>query len=290
MNDMRQKTRDGQLIEIQDTQDKFLTLLYGNLIGRCFVKILTMPWISKLGGAVLSTGLSALAIPSFIRNNQIDMSQFEDVKYRNYNEFFMRKIKSEARVVDMDENHLISPCDCKLTVLPVEKDGRFMIKQTSYTLQSLLKDEKEAEHFLGGTLCIFRLTVDDYHRYCYVDDAEVIRKAQIPGILHTVNPIANDVYPIYKENTREYCVLFNKKLKRHLMMEVGALMVGKIVNHPTDSQVRRAQEKGHFMFGGSTVIMVFEKGAVNIDKDILENSENDIETVVRYGMKIGEIN
>ena len=290
MNDMRQKTRDGQLIEIQDTQDKFLTLLYGNLVGRCFVKILTMPWISKLGGAVLSTGLSALAIPSFIRNNQIDMSQFEDVKYRNYNEFFMRKIKSEARVVDMDENHLISPCDCKLTVLPVEKDGRFMIKQTSYTLQSLLKDEKEAEHFLGGTLCIFRLTVDDYHRYCYVDDAEVIRKAQIPGILHTVNPIANDVYPIYKENTREYCVLFNKKLKRHLMMEVGALMVGKIVNHPTDSQVRRAQEKGHFMFGGSTVIMVFEKGAVNIDKDILENSENDIETVVRYGMKIGEIN
>lgn len=290
MSDMRQKTRDGQLIEIQDTQDKFLTLLYGNLIGRCFVKILTMPWISKLGGAVLSTGLSALAIPSFIRNNQIDMSQFEDVKYRNYNEFFMRKIKSEARVVDMDENHLISPCDCKLTVLPVEKDGRFMIKQTSYTLQSLLKDEKEAEHYLGGTLCIFRLTVDDYHRYCYVDDAEVIRKAQIPGILHTVNPIANDVYPIYKENTREYCVLFNKKLKRHLMMEVGALMVGKIVNHPTDSQVRRAQEKGHFMFGGSTVIMVFEKGAVNIDKDILENSENDIETVVRYGMKIGEIN
>jgi phosphatidylserine decarboxylase len=74
------------------------------------------------------------------------------------------------------------------------------------------------------------------------------------------------------------------------MMEVGALMVGKIVNHPADSQVRRAQEKGHFMFGGSTVIMVFEKGAVNIDKDILENSENDIETVVRYGMKIGEIN
>lgn len=290
MSDMRQKTRDGQLIEIQDTQDKFLTLLYGNLIGRCFVKILTMPWISKLGGAVLSTRLSALAIPSFIRNNQIDMSQFEDVRYRNYNEFFMRKIKPEARVVDMDENHLISPCDCKLTVLPVEKDGRFMIKQTSYTLQSLLKDEKEAEHYLGGTLCIFRLTVDDYHRYCYVDDAEVIRKAQIPGILHTVNPIANDVYPIYKENTREYCVLFNKKLKRHLMMEVGALMVGKIVNHPTDSQVRRAQEKGHFMFGGSTVIMVFEKGAVNIDKDILENSENDIETVVRYGMKIGGIN
>ena len=287
---MRQKTRDGQLIEIQDTQDKFLTLLYGNLIGRCLVKIITMPWISKLGGAVLSTRLSALAIPSFIRNNQIDMSQFEDVKYRNYNEFFMRKIKPEARVVDMDENHLISPCDCKLTVLPVEKDGRFMIKQTSYTLQSLLKDEKEAEHYLGGTLCIFRLTVDDYHRYCYIDDAELVRKAQIPGILHTVNPIANDVYPIYKENTREYCVLSNKKLKRHLMMEVGALMVGKIVNHPTDSQVRRAQEKGHFMFGGSTVIMVFEKGAVNIDKDILENSENDIETVVRYGMKIGEIN
>ena len=287
---MRQKTRDGQLIEFQDTQDKVLTLLYGNLIGRCFVKVLTMPWISKLGGAVLSTNLSTVAIPSFIRNNKIDMSQFEDVKYKNYNEFFMRKIKPEARTVDMNVNHLISPCDCKLTVLPVEKDGRFMIKQTPYTLQSLLKNKKEAEYYLGGTLCIFRLTVDDYHRYCYIDDAEVLEKVQIPGVLHTVNPIANDVLPIYKENTREYCVLFNERLKRHLMMEVGALMVGKIVNHPTDKKIKRAQEKGHFMFGGSTVIMVFEKDTVKIDEDILENSRNDIETVVRYGMKIGEIN
>lgn len=286
---MRQKTRNGQLIEIQDTQDKFLTLLYGNLVGRCFVKILTMPWISKLGGALLSTRLSALAIPSFIRNNQIDMSQYEDKNYSSYNEFFMRKIKPGARDIDMNPAHLISPCDCKLTVLPVEEDGQFMIKQTPYTLRSLLKDENEAKHYLGGTLCVFRLTVDDYHRYCYIDDADVIEQKKIPGVFHTVNPIANDVYPIYKENTREYCVLYSEKLKRYLMMEVGALMVGKIVNHPINSAVQRAQEKGHFMFGGSTIIMVFEKDTIKIDEDILENSMQDIETVVHYGEKIGHI-
>ena len=64
-------------------------------------------------------------------------------------------------------------------------------------------------------------------------------------------------------------------------------MVGKIVNHPVDATVQRAQEKGHFMFGGSTIIMVFEKDTVKLDEDILENSKQDIETVVRYGEKIG---
>ena len=181
---MRQKTRNGQLIELQDTQDKFLSMLYGSLLGRCLVKVLVMPWISKLGGAVLSTKLSTLAIPSFIRSHQLDMSQFEDVTYNSYNEFFMRKIKPGARDVDTNPTHLISPCDCKLTVLPVEEDGHFMIKQTPYTLTSLLKNEEEAKRYQGGTLCIFRLTVDDYHRYCYIDDAEIVDQKKIPGVLH----------------------------------------------------------------------------------------------------------
>ena len=54
---------------------------------------------------------------------------------------------------------------------------------------------------------MFRLCVDDYHRYIYIDDGFESRRVHIPGELHTVNPVANDVYPIYKENTREYALL-----------------------------------------------------------------------------------
>ena len=73
-----------------------------------------------------------------------------------------------------------------------------------------------------------------------------------------------------------------------LIMEVGALLVGRIVNHHGKALVRRGQEKGYFQFGGSTVVMLLEPGAVNIDSDILENSCAGVETVVRFGEKIGE--
>ena len=70
-------------------------------------------------------------------------------------------------------------------------------------------------------------------------------------------------------------------------MEVGALLVGKIVNHHGTATVKRGQEKGYFQFGGSTVVLLLKKDAAVIDSDILENSENGIETVVKFGEKIG---
>jgi phosphatidylserine decarboxylase len=70
-------------------------------------------------------------------------------------------------------------------------------------------------------------------------------------------------------------------------MEVGALMVGKIVNHRTAGSVRRGQEKGYFQFGGSTVVLLLKKDTAVLDSDILENSRQGIETVVKFGEKIG---
>ena len=118
-------------------------------------------------------------------------------------------------------------------------------------------------------------------------DGQVDPPVQIPGVLHTVNPIANDHFPIYKENTREFTLLHTKEFSDILIMEVGALLVGKIVNHHVTSNVNRGQEKGYFQFGGSTVVLLLKAGQAVIDPDILLNSQNEIETVVRYGEKIG---
>ena len=129
--------------------------------------------------------------------------------------------------------------------------------------------------------------MDDYHRYCYVADGEKTGNVRIPGVLHTVNPIANDIYPIYKENAREYSILRTGIFGDILMMEVGALLVGRIVNHHGAGTVRRGEEKGYFQFGGSTVVLLLEKGKAVIDGDILANSRDHIETIVRMGEKIG---
>ena len=284
---MKQKNRDGVLIEREDGQDRLLKRLYGNAFGRLLIKPLTVPAISRLTGRLLSTRFSCRLIEPFIRKNGIDMNQFEAREYCSYNEFFARKIRPDARKVDMNPAHLISPCDSKLTALRIFPDRRFVLKHTEYTVASLLKNDGLAERYAGGYALIFRLTVDDYHRYCYVADGYKDDNVCIPGVLHTVNPIANDYFPIYKENAREYSILHTEKFGEIAMVEVGALLVGKIVNHHGAAQVARGQEKGYFQFGGSTVVLLMEAGVVEMDGDILENTREGIETVVRYGEKIG---
>lgn len=284
---MKQKLRNGRLIEQKNGQDRILGILYRTVCGRLLLKPLTLPMVSKAAGIFLSTPVSCFLISPFIKKNNIDMTQYEPVKYKSYNEFFTRKIKSGLRPVDADPSHFISPCDSKLTVLPITKDCHFTLKHTTYTVGSLLKNEKLAKEYEGGYALIFRLTVDDYHRYCYVCNGVKEDNVFIQGVLHTVNPLANDYFPIYKENSREYSILHTKEFGDIVMMEVGALLVGKIVNHHEKYKVFRGQEKGYFEFGGSTVVILVKKNAVQVDADILENSIQGIETVVKFGEKIG---
>lgn len=286
---MKQKFRNGTLVEVDNGQDKFLKKLYGSTFGRILLKPLVTPVVSNIAGAFLSTKCSCLLIKPFIRSNNIDMSQFEDVKYKNYNEFFSRKIREGARTIDMEATHFISPADSKLTVLPITENACFTLKHTDYSVSSLLKNSELARAYHGGYAFIFRLTVDDYHRYCYVDDGIKEENIHIPGKFHTVNPIANDYYPIYKENTREYSILHSKHFGDIVMMEVGALLVGKIVNLHEKAEVKRGQEKGYFQFGGSTVVLLTKANTVQVDKDILENSKEGIETIVKFGEKIGTL-
>ena len=284
---MRMKQRDGHLLDQPSGQDKLLARLYGSALGRAILRPLVSPVVSKAAGWFLSTRLSKVFIAPFIRNNGIDMAQFEPVEYRSYNEFFSRRIRPGMRPIDPDPCHLIAPCDSKLTALEITPDSVFTLKHTPYTVESLLRSRTLAEKYMGGLALIFRLTVDDYHRYCYIADGKKGENVRIPGVLHTVNPIANDVYPIYKENAREYSLLRTEAFGDVLMMEVGALLVGRIVNHHGQSSVRRGEEKGYFQFGGSTVILLLPKGAALIDPDIMENSRAHIETIVRMGEKIG---
>ena len=280
--------REGHKWQESTGQDKLLEKLYGRAVGRCILRPLVSPVVSMLGGRILDSRISVLAVEPFIRRNGINMKDYEEKKYSSYNDFFIRKLRQGAREMDMDERHFISPCDCRLSVYPIEPQMEVTIKNTCYTVGSLLRDERLAEHFKDGYLWVFRLSVDDYHRYIYVDNGRESVRRRIPGVLHTVNPVANDVCPIYKENTREYSLLKSEHFGTLLMMEVGALMVGKIENRPVVSHVRRGQEKGNFAFGGSTIIYMSQKDKVFPDMDILVNSADGIETKVQIGSRIGK--
>lgn len=281
-------TRDGTKIDGTTGQDHLLEVIYGHALTRMLLRPFLSPAVSDICGKFLSTRFSRRIIPSFVKKNHIDLSIYEKQEFDSYNAFFTRKIKTEQRPINNQKNVLISPSDGKVTAYPITQKGRFWIKHTQYTAAQLLKDERLAERYMGGWIYVIRLTVDDYHRYCYVADGRKSRQRKIRGVLHTVNPVANDYYPIYKMNSREYCLLKTKEFGTILLMEVGALMVGKINNHEEDSaQVKRGDEKGMFEFGGSTIVVMTEPGMTEPDKDIIQNTKVQAETLVKMGEPIG---
>ena len=281
-------TRDGKKIDGTTGQDHLLEVIYDHALTRMLLRPFLSPAVSDICGKFLSTRFSRRIIPSFIKKNHIDLSIYEKQEFDSYNAFFTRKIKAEQRPINDQKNVLISPSDGKVTAYPITQEGRFWIKHTQYTAAQLLKDERLAEHYMGGWIYVIRLTVDDYHRYCYVADGRKSKQRKIRGVLHTVNPVANDYYPIYKMNSREYCILKTKELGTILLMEVGALMVGKINNHEEDpAQVKRGEEKGMFEFGGSTIVVMTEPGMTEPDKDIIQNTKAQAETLIKMGEPIG---
>ena len=280
--------REGKEIDGTTGQDRLLKLVYGHAVTRMMIRPLVSPIISDICGKFLDTRWSKKIVPAFVKKNHIDLSIYEKQEFDSYNAFFTRKIKKEQRPIDERKDILISPSDGKVSAYPITQEGRFCIKHTEYTIAQLLKDEHLAEHYVGGWIYIIRLTVDDYHRYCYVADGCKSRQRKIKGVLHTVNPVANDHYPIYKMNSREYCLLKTEKLGNLLLMEVGALMVGKISNIvQNQANVRRGQEKGMFEFGGSTIIVMTEPGKIEPDADIIRNTKVQAETLVKMGEYIG---
>ena len=281
------KTRAGEVIVTNEKQSRMLEKLYGTSGGRLALRVLTRPFVSKIAGAFMDSPLSVPLIKPFIRRSGIDMSQYEKKRYWSYNDFFTRKVKPELRPVDMDEDALISPCDSKLTVYPIDSRSIFTIKGARYSLKDLLKNDFLARRFEGGWCMIFRLEVDDYHRYCYIDSGIKTGNTFIKGQLHTVNPIALKRYNIYKRNSREYTLIHTHNFGDVVQVEVGAMMVGRIFNLHGSGGICKGVEKGMFEFGGSTIVLLFEKGRAVPDKDILRNSRENCETVVKYGEKIG---
>ena len=283
---MRVVNRQGQELKVNQSQNRLLKLLYSHFLGRCALKVLTLPFITHIGGLYMNSRLSKRQIQPFIQNHHIDMSQYEKQDYRCYNDFFTRQIKKEARPICHDHYALIAPADSKLTYYRIGEDTKLWIKDTMYSLSDLLGNNELAQQYDGGTCLVFRLSVDDYHRYCFIDDGSKEEDVYIKGVFHTVNPIANDYYPIYKQNSRSYSLLHTLHFDDVIYMEVGAMMVGKIVNHSLDSFCR-GDEKGYFEFGGSTIVVLLKKDIVEIDEDIVSHSLHHDETRVLMGEKIG---
>lgn len=264
-----------------------LKYCYCTRLGKPARSIMTKPFITALMGAYMDTRLSTKRIEGFVRRNGIDMSEYVECGYRCFNDFFTRSIKPGARPVSFDPDVLISPCDGYMSAYRISSDSVFSIKDSYYNVEDLVGGSEIAQEYLSGTCLVLRLGVENYHRYCYIDDGFKSRNYHIPGRYHPVQPIVVRKHPVFIQNTREYTVLYTKNFGIVTQIEVGACLVGRICNHHEAGVIRRGEEKGYFCFGGSTIVLLFKEGSVDIPQEVFDATSEGKEAIVKYGEAIG---
>lgn len=277
-----------------------IRFLYGTKMGNRILQWILEHHVDFLIVLFLESCLSKSWIPFYIRKHGISMREFEGQSYGSFAEFFVRKRPDVA--VDLFPGHLISPCDGWLSAYPIERDSSFYIKGFHYRLEDfLLKNSAEfaaddvsytqeanlCKAFEGGMCLIFRLCASDYHHYCYIDDGFQGANHYIPGELHSVQPLACETYPVYTLNRREWSLLESEHFGPVIQVEIGALIVGGIVNEQENTRVKKGIEKGRFELCGSTIVLLFQKNQIELLPEVKKILSKGEEYQVKQGMWIG---
>ena len=258
--------------------------LYGTAPGRLLLKGIMATHADRLAVAFLRSRLSRFIVGPYARRNGMELTESQLRSFKTYRDLFTRT--REPVPFDTEPSHLISPCDGWLSAYRIREDSSFSIKNSHYSLRDLLQDGELAERFTGGDCLVLRLYPSDYHHYCYIDDGYQGDNHFIPGVLHSVQPIACEKYPVFVLNRRCWTLLTTENFGPVVQTEIGALVVGGIINPRENQRVCRGAEKGHFELAGSTITLMFQKDRVRLNPEILEGLHHG-EVQVRQGQWIG---
>lgn len=279
-----------------------LNMLYKSIFGSGFAKLAgvraTLQSMSEREGRAKSDPKSADDIPAFVEQYGINMDEvlLPVTAFKNFNEFFYRQLKPGARPIAEPENDavVVSPADSRMTAFRTMNDATAVwVKGRKFTVESLFGEDSvaapEASKFVGGSMVIARLAPQDYHRWHMSVSGRLREPVPLPGSLYTVNPVAvRQNIDVYTENVRFVNLVDTEEFGTVAIIAIGATIVGSINILPAPgAYVRKGDEHGFFAFGGSTVLTLFQPGAVNLDDDLLDNTYHGLETVVRVGMRIG---
>ena len=241
----------------------------------------------KLAGAEAG-GLTTSVIRWFVGRYGVNMAEAANpdiASYASFNEFFTRPLRDGARPLAAAD--FICPVDGAISQFgAIERDQIFQAKGHSYSTTALVGGDRErAAQFEDGSFATLYLSPRDYHRIHMPCDGRLIRMIHVPGALFSVNPTtARGVPGLFARNERVVCV-FDSPHGPFVLTLVGATIVGSmatvwhgLVNPPrpghlrewnyADQQIalRQGDEMGRFLLG-STVVMLFPKGAVKFNPD-----------------------
>lgn len=237
------------------------------------------------------TGRSRSDIAKFIERHRIELDEVDSdlESFTTFRDFFIRRLKPEARPIDPRPEVLISPADSRVLAYPIGRDTMVQVKGIRLTMAALLGDPALAKLFRGGTCVVLRLAAADYRRFCYVDHGAHGPVLPINGFYRAVSaPSLRRMKAAVCEHYRELTLLATPTFGTIAHIDVGAMGTGRIrQHHARGAEVARGQEKGLFDLGASTIVLLLEPGAARMDHDIAVNTVRGIETRVHYGERIG---
>ena len=267
-----------------------LNWLYSSASGKVALNVLfKRKVISSLGGWYMNRKFSAKRIPAFVEEHNINLNECQlnnTSDFPTFNQFFYRKLKPEARPIGKD---LVSPADGRiLTFQSINDVSKFFVKGSEFTLESFLQNKELATKYEDGAMAILRLAPADYHRFHFPASGKVSGSKPIKGHYFSVSPLAlQSSLKIFCENYREFCIQESAEYGNILISDVGATMVGSIIQtYPANTSMKKGDEKGYFAFGGSTLVLLFEKNEITFDEDLISNTKNGLETYIKMGENI----
>ncbi|MEK7356385.1 MAG: archaetidylserine decarboxylase [Bdellovibrionota bacterium] len=227
----------------------------------------------------------------FAKMYDIDLSEAElpVERYRSIGELFMRKLKPGVRPIG---EGIVHPADAVITEGgPIQNQTLIQAKGKTYTVGELLKTDAWTAAFEGGQYMTYYLCPTDYHRVHSPADGNVVWSSHIPGELWPVNDWSvNAIHNLFAVNERVALVIETPKGKVALIM-VAATNVGNMTmtfdseiattKRPSNRKITqkkyepalpiaRGEEVGIFRMG-STVVMLYEKGVIEIEAASTKN-------------------
>lgn len=273
------------MVILVNNSSNMVKFLYGTMLGRFFLKIIMQLHLDRMIVRFLRSSFSKPLVKWYIRRYDISVAQKDVDSFDSFRDLFVRTRKQSA--LDITPEHLISPCDGWLSTFRIDAQSCFSIKNSFYRLCDILQDDALAKNYDNGICLIFRLCASDYHHYCYIDDGYQGKLHHIPGVLHSVQPIACEKFPVYILNKRCWCLLTTEHFGPVVQCEIGALIVGGIYNKKENTRFRKGTEKGHFEPMGSTIVLLFEPGQIELRPELLYKLSQNEEVRVTLGEWIG---
>ncbi|WP_312211141.1 archaetidylserine decarboxylase [Acinetobacter variabilis] len=255
-------------------------------------KVVPQHRLSRVVGKIAASEnpiVKTAVIAAFKTKYGIDMSiaeQTNALKFKSFNDFFTRGLRTGVRAVDADSTAIVSPADGAISQLgKIENGDVFQAKGQKFTVENLIADPQLAEPFKNGDFATVYLSPRDYHRVHMPFAGTLTETLYVPGELFSVNQTTAENIPgLFARNERMVC-LFDTELGRMAVVLVGAMIVagietvatgkvkpsGRIELNQHNLFLEKGDELGRFYLG-STAVILFEENKMQWDEKFKANS------------------